>query len=240
MAPTSEAKVFTIFPINTNDIIVGKENLENRFCRRQAITLNVLCLYHFEPTSSKVPTCATEAGCFVLWHENTDHTFTTWCNTTTVGSQLLQTSVCQNIQGNCINHWLPINKFMVGGSAVWRPSWISLLMRQCLSVYGLQSHLLQICIISLISSKFHLFWAELDPQSGSRSAGRRGPHSLTISHPEGLPSGHTTHTHLRPSCFPAPLGHSSQQLSLEKVRPQMSDQIKRKSIRNRVGPKKHS
>lgn len=110
-------------------------------------------------------------------------------------------------------------------------------MRECLLVYGLQSYLLQICIISLILSKFHLFWAELDLQSGSCSAGRCGAHSLTISHPEGLLSGYTTHIYARPSSFPTSLGQSSQQLSSEKVRPQMSDLIKRKSIQNKVGQK---
>lgn len=126
---------------------------------------------------------------------------------------------------------------MAGGSEVWQLSWISLLMRQCLLVHGLQSHPLQICIISLISSKFHLFGAELDLQWGSCSTGRCGAHSWTISHPEGLPSGHTMHTYMCSSCFPVPLRHSSQQVSSEKVRPQMSGQIKRKSIQNTLGQK---
>lgn len=59
----------------------------------------------------------------------------------------------------------------------------------------------------------------------------------TISHPEGLPSGHAMHTYTCSSCFPVPLRHSSQQVSSEKVRPQMSDQIKRKSIQNTLGQK---
>lgn len=130
-----------------------------------------------------------------------------------------------------------MNKFMAGGSEVWWRSWTSLLMRQCLLVYGLQSHPLQICIISLISSKFHLFGAELDLQWGSCSTGRCGAHGWTIRHPEDLPSGHTVHTYMCPSCFPVPLRHSSQQVSLEKVRPQMSDRIKRKSIQNTLGQK---
>lgn len=67
MAPMSEVKGFTFFPINTNDIILGKENFENRFCQKQAITLNVLCLYRFESMYFKMPTCATRL--IALYHD---------------------------------------------------------------------------------------------------------------------------------------------------------------------------
>lgn len=113
-------------------------------------------------------------------------------------------------------------------------------MRQCLIgllVYRLQSHLLQIRMILLTSSKFHLFWAEPELQSGPHNTGRRGACGLTVGHPEGLSSAHATHAYVHPHCFPAPLGHSSQQVSLGKVRPQMSDRIKRKSVWSRDGPK---
>ena len=118
MAPTSEAKRFTIFPINTNDTVVGKENSENRFCQKQAMTLNVLCLDHFEPTHFKRP--LVQRRLVVLYHDMKIRI------TPLLPGVIKQQSAassckrpsCQNTRGNCINHWLHINKFMAGGGAV--------------------------------------------------------------------------------------------------------------------------
>lgn len=69
-------------------------------------------------------------------------------------------------------------------------------------------------MILLTSSKLHLFWAELELQSGPHSTGRCGACGLTVGHPEGLSTGHATHAGVHPRCFPVPLGHSSQQVSM--------------------------
>ena len=74
-------------------------------------------------------------------------------------------------------------------------------MRQRLSAYRLQPHLLHLRIISVLPSKCRLVWAEPSPQLSSCSARRRGPHS-SATRKVYLPGTQRT-----PTCVPRASQH---------------------------------